>query len=501
MKFEELFAYSRRIRTESSRNAKIEIIQEYLSKLEPAETRFGVHYISGHLPQGKINVGWKYLSELFQAPFKRGKSLALNDINNAIDNAAKAKGKQKIDVLKQVFEKLNEEERKYLAALINAEAQQGAGEGLVKSAIAKYFKIDDQTIEQVYLRSPDLGELFTGFKNNGAKIIDRINISLFRPVKPMLAQVSESVEETIRQLDEAAIEFKLDGVRIQVHRRDDEVRIFSRNLKDMTDHFPDLVERVRKIPVKRCILDGEAAAFNPDGSIVPFQVLAKRTTRKKDIEIVMKDIPVVPQFFDVLFIDDQDLTVLSYKERYQILRDIIRDKSQLAVRSLPKSTTAAREFFERSVRAGNEGIVIKALASSYHAGKRGKHWFKIKHINTIECVILAAEWGYGRRTGWLSNLHLGIYDENRTRYLMVGKTFKGLTDDMLKWLTENLPGIAVHKDRWTVYVRPQVVVEIAYNDVQKSPKYDSGIALRFARVKRIRKDKGPTEINTILDIR
>ncbi len=500
MQFKRLFEYSEQLKSVSSRNAKIEIITKFLDEIALSEAGFSVHYIAGHIPQGKINIGWKYLSELKNVIRRSGKSPQLHEVDAALDRAKNTSGRKKIDVLKPIFELLNKEERVYLISLIFGETQQGAGELIVKNAIAYYFDVEDDAIEQAYLHNPDIGNLFIKLKRQGKNVIDKMGIQLFRPVKPMLAQVSESIENTISEMGEVAVEYKLDGVRIQVHRNDDDIRVFSRNLKDMTSHFPDLVDTIKKLPVKRFILDGEAIAVDEERRIVPFQILARRTTRKKDIDEIMRDIPVLPQYFDILYVDEQDLTSLPYRKRYRILYDLVRDKDQLVARISPAKPEVAKKFFNDSINAGNEGIVVKSIESSYHPGKRGKHWFKIKKVNTIDCVILAAEWGYGRRTGWLSNLHLGVYDEKRSRYLMVGRTFKGLTDNMLKWFTENLPKIAVHKDRWTVYVKPQVVVEIAYNDVQKSSKYDSGVALRFARVKKIREDKQPTEINSILDI-
>jgi DNA ligase-1 len=214
----------------------------------------------------------------------------------------------------------------------------------------------------------------------------------------------------------------------------------------------------------------------------------------------MKEIPVIPKFFDILYIDDDDLTTEPYKHRFRILEDVVRENNHLAMRKLPKSTNEATRFFSESIDSGNEGIVVKLLDSPYRPGRRGKFWFKIKRAYTIDCIILAAEWGHGRRTGWLSNLHLGVLDETRTKFLMVGKTFKGLTDKMLQWFTTNLPEHKIHEDKWTLYVKPAVVVEVAFNEVQRSPKYESDFALRFARVKRIRQDKGPYEINTILDL-
>lgn len=215
----------------------------------------------------------------------------------------------------------------------------------------------------------------------------------------------------------------------------------------------------------------------------------------------MKDkVPVLPHFFDILYYNGDDLTSKQYRERWKLLNEMIRTKDYIAMRTLPRNKRSAKRFLEKSVARGNEGVMVKLLDSPYRPGKRGKFWLKIKRTHTVDCVILAAEWGHGRRRGWLSNLHLGVLDETQTKFLMVGKTFKGLTDAMLAWLTKNLPRYKVHEDSWTVYVKPEVVVEIAFNEVQKSPKYDSGVALRFARVKRIRDDKKPSEINTITDL-
>jgi DNA ligase-1 len=279
-----------------------------------------------------------------------------------------------------------------------------------------------------------------------------------------------------------------------------QVKIFSRHLKDITNQFPELVRTARKLPISQFILDGEAIGIDEKGRPVPFQVLARRTTRKKDIVKMQREIPVVPRFFDALYAEGDDLTARTYIERVKILEDIVRDEDLIAARVKPSGKSEATRFYEDSLERGNEGVMVKLIDSQYRPGKRGKLWFKIKGAHTIDCVILAAEWGHGRRRGWLSNLHLGVLDETRKRYLMVGKTFKGLTDKMLQWLTDNLPRYKVHEDRWTIYVQPAVVVEVAFNEVQKSPKYESGVALRFARVKKIREDKTAKEINTIIDL-
>lgn len=500
MLLQDLLECAMRLQKVSSRNKKIEIIASYLEQLTTSEALYGVHFISGKTRQGKLNIGWKHLSGLSSVVYRKGKPVSLTEVDTTLNAVKSARGKQKVKLLQPLFERMIPAERTYFVSLIIGEVHQGAGEGLVKTAIAHVCGLENDDIETMYLRNPDIGDLYTGLRKKGARMVIRTGITLFRPVKPMLAHVSESIDEVLQEYAETAVEYKLDGVRIQVHKDTDTVRIYSRNLKDMTRQFPDLVAVVQEFPVKKFILDGEAVGLDTKGRIIPFQRLAKRTTRKMKIQQVMQDIPVVPQFFDVLYLDGEDLTSQPYRERMQVLDDVIIDEQFRVKRTLLSDQRRASVFYKESVNAGNEGIVMKTIDSPYRPGKRGKLWFKIKHTDTIDCVILAAEWGYGRRTGWLSNLHLGVFDETRTKYLMVGKTFKGLTDEMLRWFTENLPRYQVHKDRWTVYVKPAVVVEIAYNGVQTSTKYDSGYSLRFARVKRIRHDKKPDQINSVLDM-
>lgn len=472
----------------------------YLEQLSLREVEYGVHFISGKIRQGKLNINWKTLSGLRDAAYAKKSPVSLNEIDTALTAVRSARGSQKEKILRPFFERMTPDERTYFISLIVGEVHQGAGEGLVKIAIAQVCGLEPEEIESIYLRNPDIGKLYSNLRVKGTGSVTRTGITLFRPIKPMLARVSESIDEVLQEYSETAVEYKLDGVRIQVHRDRDTIRIYSRNLKDMTRQFPDVVAVMRDVPAKQFILDGEAVGLDKKGRVIPFQVLARRTTRKESIQQVMKDIPVTPQFFDLLYLDGEDFTVRAYRERIRVLDEIIPDAQYRVKRILPKNKDRAKVFFDASIDAGNEGIVMKTADSAYRPGKRGKLWFKIKHTDTIDCVILAAEWGYGRRTGWLSNIHLGVLDETKTKYLMVGKTFKGLTDRMLQWFTENLPRYQVHKDRWTVYVKPVVVVEIAYNGVQKSKKYESGYSLRFARVKRIRHDKKPHQIDSVIDI-
>jgi DNA ligase-1 len=463
MLFKELFEYYNRIKKVGARNKKIDIICEFLGKIKKQEAEIGVNLISGNLRQGKLNIAWKGLSELIELASTSKKSPSLLEIDHYLEQTKSAKGKHKLKILQPLFKRLTSSEKHYLVSLILNDLRQGAGEGLVKMAIARVFGLQDNEIEQVYLHYPDLGKLYVHLLKKGRTGIKDVGIKIFRPVKPMLAQVSESIEDIIKENDAFAVEYKLDGVRIQVHRKGDKIRIFSRNLKDITSHFPELVRSVKNFPVKSFILDGEAIGIDKHGRALPFQILAQRTTRKKDIDKMMKSVPVVPKFFDILYVDEEDLTSIKYIERSYILDDIVRDKACRAEKDRLKNKSDAKRFFNRSLEQGNEGIMIKLLDSPYRPGKRGKFWYKIKKVYTVDCVILAAEWGHGRRRGFLSNLHLGVLNETRTKFLMVGKTFKGLTDKMLKWLTDNLPKYKVHEGSWTLYLKPKVVVEIALN--------------------------------------
>ncbi|MDH4210154.1 MAG: ATP-dependent DNA ligase [candidate division WOR-3 bacterium] len=500
MLFKAIVEYSERVRQTSSRNSKISIIEEFLSKLSVDEALIGVNYIAGRIRQGKLNIAWKGITELSNTVFRRSRSPSLVQVDRYLELVCSARGRKKIEALTPLFTKLGKDERKYLVLLMVGEVQQGAGEGVVKHAIARFFGLSDEEIERAYLQKPDIAELFFLLRSQGKEAIDSLGISIFSPVKPMLAQMANSLDDVFDENEEFALEHKLDGIRIQTHRDGDKVKIFSRHLKDITDHFPELVQNARQLPVTKFILDGEAIGIDKKGRPVRFQVLARRTTRKKNIIEMQREVPVLPQYFDALYVGDEDLTGKTYAERVEILNDVVRRKRNLAARLIPVSKNKARTFYDQSLELGNEGVVVKLLGSEYRPGKRGKFWFKLKGTHTVDCVILAAEWGHGRRHGFLSNLHLGVLDETKTKYLMVGKTFKGLTDKMLQWMTVNLPRYKVHEDEWTVYVRPVVVVEIVFNEVQKSPKYESGVALRFARVKKLREDKTAQEINTIIDL-
>jgi DNA ligase-1 len=331
---------------------------------------------------------------------------------------------------------------------------------------------------------------------HGDHSLGGFSVQIFQPVQPMLARPADDMTGALEELqDEASLEWKLDGARIQVHKSGDEVRVYSRNLRDVTPAVPEVVEAVSGLAVHDVILDGEVIALRPDEAPEPFQVTMQRFGRKLDVERLRREIPLTPFFFDCLYADGEPLIDAALEARAARLDAVALS---LAVPRLVRPTReAAARFLDETLRRGHEGLMVKALGTAYAAGRRGQNWLKVKAARTLDLVILAAEWGHGRRTGFLSNLHLGARDPAHGGFVMLGKTFKGLTDQMLAWQTETLRALELSHDRHTVYVKPELVVEIAFNEVQESPQYPGGLALRFARVKSYRQDKPAAEADTI----
>jgi DNA ligase-1 len=316
----------------------------------------------------------------------------------------------------------------------------------------------------------------------------------------MLAQPAGDISEALDRLGEAALELKLDGARVQVHKAGGDVRVYSRRGHDVTQAVPELVESVQALPPRELLFDGEVIALRPDGSPHPFQTTMRRFGRKLDVARLREELPLTPFFFDVLHLDGTDLIDRPAGERFAAMADAA------PVLAVPRLVTADPEeadaFFEDALRRGHEGIMAKALDAPYEAGRRGSSWLKVKPAHTLDLVVLAVEWGSGRRQGWLSNLHLGARDPENGGFVMLGKTFKGMTDEMLAWQTKKLQELAIGTEGgWVVHVRPELVVEIAFSDVQESPQYPAGMALRFARVKRYREDKTAAEADTIDTVR
>ena len=381
------------------------------------------------------------------------------------------------------------------------EVRQGALDGLVIEAIAQASGLAPAEVRAAAMYAPGIGELARTALEEGAAGLSRFSLRLLSPVAPMLASPAGDAEEALERLGEAAFEYKLDGARLQVHRAGDEVRVFTRQLQDVTARVPEVVEWAQALPARELVVEGEALALRPDGRPRPFQETMRRLGRSKEVEAARRELPLSSFFFDALYLEGEgSLVALPYRERLLRLRRLV-EPSSLLPQVVTRDAKEADRFFAQSLAAGHEGLMAKALDAPYAAGQRGFSWLKLKPAHTLDLVILAVERGSGRRSRWLSNLHLGARDAESGQFVMLGKTFKGLTDAMLEWQTERLSKLQVSTDGWTVHVRPELVAEIAFADVQESPRYPAGLALRFARVKRYRTDKTAAEADTIQAVR
>jgi len=342
----------------------------------------------------------------------------------------------------------------------------------------------------------DSGEVARIALAEGLAGLARLQLETMRPVMPMLAQTADDVSQALRQLGSAEFEWKLDGARVQVHKAGDQVRVYSRNLNDVTAAVPEIVEAVQTLPASDLVLDGETVALHPNGAPHAFQVTMRRFGRKLDVETLRRTLPLSVFFFDCLRRDGKALVERPMSERFGALSTVVPE-NLLIPHLVTAEPERAQAFFDAALARGHEGVMAKSADAPYEAGNRGSAWLKIKRAHTLDLVVLAAEWGHGRRQGWLSNLHLGARDPHTGQFVMLGKTFKGLTDAILKWQTQELLAREIGRDAWTVYVRPELVVEVAFNDVQASPQYPGGLALRFARVKSYRPEKRADEPDTI----
>ena len=407
---------------------------------------------------------------------------------------------ERVRLISQLFARATAEEQDFLLRSVLGELRQGAVEGLMVEAVAQAAELPIGEIRRALMLSGELRSVARAALTEGRQGLARISVRLFQPLKPMLAQTVEDPREALKQLGRAAFDYKLDGARIQAHKEGSDVRIFTRYLNDVTAAVPEIVETVRGLAVRSLILDGEAVACHPDGRPRPFQVTMRRFGRKLDVERLRESIPLYPFFFDCLFIEGAPILDRPGAERIEALAGVVPE-SWVVRRCVTEDSDEAEQFLQAALAAGHEGVVAKALDAPYEAGARGGSWLKIKPAVTLDLVVLAAEWGHGRRTGWLSNLHLGARNPRTGTFVMLGKTFKGMTDEMLAWQTVELRKLAVANDPYTVYVEPTLVVEIAFNDIQQSPHYPGGLALRFARVKRYRPDKKAEDADTIDAVR
>jgi DNA ligase-1 len=507
MNFADFAALCYQLEKTRSRLAKIAAASEYLKRLEAGEIRSGVAFLSGRpFPVSdprSLEIGGRSLFEASEIPdvdSSAGPALTLTDVAESFGLIAEATGKgsrrEKYARLKEVVERADPQERPILFRVLDNQLRIGLHDGLIQEAIARASGADLKTVRRAALFLSDLAEVACIAITQGAAGLEQAGIKLFVPLLPMLSQLSQDFDEIFKAHGgRTALEYKYDGARIQIHKQGDLVRIWSRRLSEVTRSLPDITEIVRNdLQGGSFILDGEVVAVGKDGRPLPFQELMRRFRRIHGVASAAREIPLFLHLFDCLFIDDDSLIDESYEQRWLKLAAITGGK-HLARRTITEDRRQAEVFLNQALAAGHEGLMAKDLNSPYMPGNRGKLWFKIKPAETVDCVIIAADRGSGRRQGWLSNYHLAVA-AGASGFAPVGKTFKGLTDQQFTEMTARLRELAVTDDGYTVMVKPEVVVEVTYNEIQRSPQYSSGFALRFARITRIRDDKRPDQITT-----
>lgn len=532
----------------SERNRKIRLLAETLKRLSRDEVKPFVLLMTGHFApdwmQKQLEVSWGLISHVITGLFhvskrelvsyikKHGdvgeaveslamrreskkqltlvdltnKNLMVTDVYELLNRISDIKGpdarSRRETIISMLMSRMSPKELKYFIKIIFSDMRHGVNYGVMEEAIAKASAIPLELISRAHMILGDLGEVAEKALFEGYSAIKNVKIVMFRPIKPMLAQKAESVKDALREHNwETAFEFKLDGLRAQIHKDGDKIKIFSRRLKDVTDSFPELVERVRQsIRAEEVVLEGEIIGVK-NGKPLPFQILMRRVRRVEEAKKYQKLIPVDIYLFDVLYLNGEMLIDKPYEERRKILEGI-SGNIKLVPRIITRDPEEAQSFFEEAIKNGHEGLVAKKLDSRYEPGTRGKKWLKIKRtLEPLDCVIIAAEWGYGRRRKWLSDYYLAVRDEKTGEWFIVGKTFKGLTDEEFEEITKELLKVKIYESGRIVYVRPKIVVEVIYDEIQKSPKYKSGFALRFARISRIRWDKSPEDADTLDKVR
>lgn len=501
MLFASVVETSRRVADTAKRLEKIDLLARLIGQLRGEEIEIVVLYLAGQTRQGRIGVGYAALRDARHTPASgRSVDMALQilDVDATLESITTAGGagsqRRRGELLENLFSRATEAEQEFLAGLIAGELRQGALEGVMAEAVAKAAGLASERVRRAAMLAGDIAKVARAAMEQGEAGLEQYDVQLFRPIQPMLAQSADDIPEALACVGEAALEYKMDGARVQVHKSGDDVRVYSRSLKDVTAAVPELVTVARALPAKDLILDGEAISLQPDGRPQPFQITMRRFGRKLDVEHMRQELPIAPFWFDLLYLDGGALLDEPQARRFAALSGLSREN--LIPSTVTGDAAAAAEFLEQAIERGHEGIMAKSPEAKYAAGARGASWVKVKRARTLDLVILAAEWGNGRRKGWLSNLHLGARDTQKGGFAMLGKTFKGLTDEMLAWQTEHLLGLEIGRDSYTVYVKPELVVEIAFNEIQVSPRYASGLALRFARVKRYRTDKTAAEADT-----
>jgi DNA ligase 1 len=492
-----------------SRSAKIALVAECLRSADsdPAdEVEIAAAFLSGELRQRRTGIGWAALRGARDAPVQNtppsDPTLTLTVVDAALARIAADSGPgsqaRRAAELGALFAAATEPERAFLGALIGGELRQGAQDGIMIEAIASAAEVPVADVRRAFMLRGALPPIAVAALRDGVESLRAIGLEVGRPILPMLAQSAPDVVQALAQTSPTgpvALEWKLDGIRVQVHRSGDEVRVFTRTLDDITARVPELVEAVRALDVRDVVLDGEAIALDDAGRPRPFQETAARTSSRLEVAALRSSVPLALFVFDVLHHDGRDLLDAPAADRQRVLDAVLPDHLRVP-RLVTDDPAEATRFFADAIAHGHEGVVVKSLQAPYEAGRRGVGWVKVKPRHTLDLVVLAAEWGHGRRAGVLSNLHLGARDGNGG-FVMLGKTFKGLTDELLAWQTELFLRLETHRDGYTVYVAPEAVVEIAFDGVQTSPRYPGGVALRFARVLRYRPDKRASDADDL----
>jgi DNA ligase-1 len=491
----DVVAASEQVASTNSRSAKIAIVAGLLGRLDEHEIPVAVGFLSGAPRQGRVGVGYRLAYAIERSAATRP-SLMLDDVDRAISAIEAATGagsaRTRRELLGDLLARATEPEAQFVRRLFTGELRQGASSGLMADAVAKAAGVPAALVRRALMLSGDLPATAAIALDRGSEGLREVGFELFRPVLPMLASPGGSLADAVGGFGPASVEWKLDGIRIQIHRRGEEVRIYTRNLNEITYALPGIVDAVRALPVRQAVLDGEATWIGDEGPAA-FQ---------ETVSQIDRDAPphgIETFLFDVLHVDGEDLLDTPLAERAARLEAIAPHLKIPGV--LTSRPDEAQRVLDESLRAGHEGVVVKDAASLYAAGRRGKAWLKLKPVRTYDLVVLGAEWGHGRRQGSLSNLHLGARDPRTGDFVMVGKCFKGLTDELLRWQTKELLARETRRHGIAVLVRPELVVEIALDGVQSSSRYPGGVALRFARVKRYRPDKRAAEADTIDDLR
>ncbi|MFI1388023.1 ATP-dependent DNA ligase [Streptomyces griseoaurantiacus] len=491
---------SREVAATSARSRKTALLAELFRAAEPEDVPVVIPYLAGRLPQGRLGIGWKLLGT--PVPPADEPSLTVREVDARLTaiGAVTGTGSQTARgrLLGALMAAATEEEQRFLVGLLTGEVRQGALDALAAEGLAAATGAAPADVRRAVMLAGSLQTVARALLAEGPSALGAFRLTVGRPVLPMLAHTASSVTSAVEKLGACAVEEKLDGIRVQVHRDGEVVRVYTRTLDDITDRLPEVSAAARELTQGRFVLDGEVIALDEEGRPRSFQETAGRVGSRVDVDRAAAAVPVSPVFFDVLSVDGRDLLDLPFAERHTELARLVPEPLRVrrVVVTGPEESARAEAFLAATLERGHEGVVVKSLDAPYSAGRRGASWLKVKPVHTLDLVVLAAEWGHGRRTGRLSNLHLGARGEDGS-LVMLGKTFKGMTDTMLAWQTERLSELAVEEHRWGFTVRPELVVEIAYDGLQRSTRYPAGVTLRFARVLRYREDKRPEEVDTV----